>query len=598
VRIFEILHRNSKNIKGHRTRRQLNLRSSPFHNALTKLATACANDGRVKHFRNLNWKRAFLSKSRYMSGRQCAKKLWQTVYDPEPVEEPLPGTVKGMGIEVGIKARLLWPGGVLVDTKYDDYAEAIRRTNALIADPTVPAIFEAALVHDGLLIRVDALERLPDRRWRLNEVKSSTRIKDEHLEELALQTYVIAGNGLELAEAYLVYISDKYIRDEKIDWNGLFCREDVSENVIPYLPAIPERIANMRRVLSLPEAPEIRPDRHCFRPHDCEFWQRCTSDKPKDWVFRIPRISSADFDELESLDVISMQDVPNSFPLTPKQRRVVDAAKSGKVYRSPKLAKLLTPLEPPANYLDFETFSPAIPIYVNTRPYQRIPFQWSLHHDDGSGSLIHADFLAKGDTDPRREFSETLLKVSEQFPGVIMVWSQFEDRVIRDMAQLFPNLTERLTTLVYRLVDLLQIAQDHVAHPDFKGSYSMKAVAPAVAPVTYEDLEIGDGDGAAAAIYRIVADPTLSSEARDGLRQCLLQYCGRDTLALARVHQWLIQGELTWLKTSDETIPKLSPINLTHRPVVRTGRRGPNVRKPARLVKRRGRISVLRKYNR
>ena len=120
-----------------------------------------------------------------MSGRQCSKRLWQTVCDPEPAEEPLLGTAKGMGIEVGIKARLLWPGGVLVDTQYDDYAEAIRRTKALIADQTVPAIFEAALVHHNVLIRVDALERLPDRRWRLNEVKSSTRIKDEHLEEMA-----------------------------------------------------------------------------------------------------------------------------------------------------------------------------------------------------------------------------------------------------------------------------------------------------------------------------------------------------------------------------------------------------------------------------
>jgi hypothetical protein len=81
-----------------------------------------------------------------MCGLQCPKKLWQTVYDPEPEEEPLPGTVKGMGIEVGIKARLLWPGGVLIDTPYNDYAEALRRTSALIADPTVPAIFEAAFL--------------------------------------------------------------------------------------------------------------------------------------------------------------------------------------------------------------------------------------------------------------------------------------------------------------------------------------------------------------------------------------------------------------------------------------------------------------------
>jgi hypothetical protein len=200
-----------------------------------------------------------------MGGLQCSKKLWQTVYDPEPTEEPLPGTIKGIGIEVGVKARLLWPGGVLIDSKYDDYAEAIRRTEALITDPTVPAIFEAALVHDGLLIRVDALERLPDGRWRLNEVKSSTRIKDEHLQDTALQTYVIVGAGLKLADAHLVFINDDYTRDEEIDWNSLFCREDVSEKLVAFLPEVPERIAEMHAVLSLREAPDIIPDRHCFR---------------------------------------------------------------------------------------------------------------------------------------------------------------------------------------------------------------------------------------------------------------------------------------------------------------------------------------------
>jgi predicted RecB family nuclease len=477
-----------------------------------------------------------------MCGRQCSKKLWLSVYDPEPAEEPLPGTVKGIGIEVGIKARLLWPGGVLVDTKYNEHAEAIKRTKALIADPGVPAIFEATLTHHGVLVRVDALERLTDGRWRLNEVKSNTRIKNEHLEDIALQAYVVVGAGLELAEAHLVFINDNYVRNEKIDWNGLFCREDVTKYMLPFLAGMPEAIAGMHEVLCSREAPDIRPSRHCFKPHDCEFWQRCVSAKPKDWVFHIPRISSADFDELESFDVVSMRDVPHNFPLDRKQKRVVDAAKSGKVYRSPELAKFLPILAPPASYLDFETFSPAVPIYVNTRPYQRIPFQWSLHHDDGSGSLIHAEFLADGETDPRREFSGTLLRVSDQFPGAVMAWSRFEEKVIRDMAELFPDLAERLTALLYRIVDLLPIMRDHVAHPDFRGSYSMKTVAPAVAPdVTYDDLDIAEGGGASAAFYRIVADPTLSREARDGLRQSLLEYCERDTLALARVHQWLIQ---------------------------------------------------------
>jgi predicted RecB family nuclease len=538
VRISEILRRSDKSTKRRRAR-PVGVHS---RKNLTQLANDLTKEGRLKHSRNLNWSRAFLSKTRFMAGRQCPKKLWLATYNPAPAEEPLPGTRKGMGIEVGVKARLLWPAGVLVDTKWNEYSEAIERTKALVADPTILTIFEAALAHDGVLVRIDALERLPDGRWRLNEVKSSTRIKDELLEDVALQAYVIAGNGLDLADAYLVYIDGKYTRGEEIDWNELFRRDDVTEDVIRLLPELPERIAKMHEVLCQTEAPDTRPSRHCFRPVDCEFWHLCTSHKPADWVFNIPRLSPADFNELESVGVVSMRDVPMDFRLSPSQKRLVDAAKSGNVYRSPELAKLLPPLAPPVGYLDFETFSPAVPIYINTVPYQRIPFQFSWHYNNGCGSLTHAEFLAHGDTDPRREFAQTLLRVSGEFRGTVLVWSRFEEDVIRDMAELFPDLAERLIALVYRIVDLLQIVRDHVAHPDFQGSFSMKAVAPAVAPdLTYSDLDIADGGDASAAFYRIIADPTLSPEARDGVRRSLLQYCQRDTLALARVHQWLIQ---------------------------------------------------------
>src|SRR3984893_2918751 len=122
-----------------------------------------------------------LSKTRFVWGRQCGKRLWYGVHAPEPRVEPLPGTIMGVGIEVGVAARAPWPSGVLVENPYYEVPQAIAKTNALIANPAVPAIFEAALVHNSVVIRVDALERLPDGRWRLNEVKSSTRVKGEHL---------------------------------------------------------------------------------------------------------------------------------------------------------------------------------------------------------------------------------------------------------------------------------------------------------------------------------------------------------------------------------------------------------------------------------
>ena len=182
-----------------------------------------------------------------MWGRQCGKRLWYGVHAPGPRIEPLPGTITGIGIEVGIAARSLWPRGILIDCPYDQYAEAIARTKALTADPTISAIFEAALVFNRVLIRIDVLERLPDGRWRLNEVKSSTRVKDEHLEELALQALVIAANDLELADIYLVYINKGYARKGEINWNELFVSEDVTENIIPLLSTVPRQIANMQR---------------------------------------------------------------------------------------------------------------------------------------------------------------------------------------------------------------------------------------------------------------------------------------------------------------------------------------------------------------
>jgi hypothetical protein len=218
---------------------------------LTQIVHDATSEARRERPDYVEWSQAFLSKARYMCGLQCPKKLWYAVYDPEPTEEPLPGTAKGMGIEVGIKARLLWPGGILVDDPDRPYFydAAVRRTKMLIAEPTVPAIMEATLVHDGGLVRIDTLERLADGRWRVNEVKSSTRMKDHHLEDLALKIYVAAGNNLELADACLVHVNKKYVRGEEVDWDAAFVRQDVTEDVIRLLPKMPERIAEMHKVV-------------------------------------------------------------------------------------------------------------------------------------------------------------------------------------------------------------------------------------------------------------------------------------------------------------------------------------------------------------
>jgi hypothetical protein len=484
-----------------------------------------------------------LSKSRYLAGLQCKRRLWLGWHDPEPKSEPEPGTMLAVGTDVGVAARQLVPGGVLVEEGPDRHAEAVERTRELIASPDVPAIFEAAFAFDRVLIRADILERLPSGAWRLSEVKSSTRVKPEHLHDLSIQAYVIGGCGVALEQMQLVHVDTAYVRGENgIDWCAYFKRADVTGEVRELLPSVPDRVANMHAVLGLPAAPEVRPSGHCFSPFECEFWSRCTAAKPADWIFYLPHLQPTVFAELDAQGIESTREIPSDFLLTAGQQRVVEAVLSGREYISHQLHDALAPLGPPAAYLDFETFSPAMPLYPGTGPYERIPFQWSIHHDDGAGEIRHFEFLADGHADPRREFAETLLQTMDGTPGPIIVYSEFEATVLRDLAALLPELSGRLLALIDRICDLLPIVRAHVAHPDFFGSYSIKAVAPALVPAfSYDDLDgVADGNDASAVFYRLASDRSLSDEDRARCQQALLAYCGRDTLAMLYVHRRLL----------------------------------------------------------
>lgn len=305
-----------------------------------------------------------------------------------------------------IAARRLVPRGILVEEGPTQHVEAVERTRHLVANPAVSAIFEAAFAFDCILIRVDILERLPSGGWRLAEVKSSTRVKPEHLSDLAIQAYVMAGSGIAVEEMQLVHVDSSYIRSENgIDWQAYFKRADVTDQVRDLLPSVPKSVAEMHAILCLAGAPEVRPSCHCFSPYECEFWARCTANKPSGWVFYLPRMRATTLVQIHEAGIELIRDIPRDFALTPGQQRVVDVMILGREFISEELLDALAPLVAPTSYLDFETFSPAIPLYPGTSPYQRLPFQWSMHFDDGAGNVTRFEFLADSSTDPRRQFA-------------------------------------------------------------------------------------------------------------------------------------------------------------------------------------------------
>jgi hypothetical protein len=351
------------------------------------------------------------------------------------------------------------------------------------------------------------------------------------------------GCGLKTGSVELVHVDNSYVHGEgDIDWHRYFARADVADEVRTRLPDVSARVREHHGILVEPAAPAVEPSGHCWTPHECEFWDRCTASKPDDWVFYLPKRPNR-FEALRAAGIESIREIPDDFPLTAEQALIRDVLISGEGHVSDRLGDAIKGFGPPAFYLDFETMNPAIPLYPGTRPYQQIPFEWSVHHLDESGSLAHHEFLADGTSDPRRALAEGMIEALGKTDLPILVYTGFERRVINGLIESLPGLKEGLQALQDRLCDLHAVVRSHLYHPDFGGSFSIKSVAPALIPgFGYNDLQhVAEGSAASATFERIAAGRLGPDEDEAALRTALLAYCKRDTLAMVELHRVLLE---------------------------------------------------------
>ncbi|HKJ00335.1 MAG TPA: DUF2779 domain-containing protein [bacterium] len=482
-----------------------------------------------------------LSKSRFMAGWQCHKRLWLQLFRPELAEEVDAATQARFdeGTRVGELARGYVPGGTLLDESRKELAQALRRTQALLADRSVPALYEATFSHDDVLIRVDILARARDGSFDLIEVKSSTRVKPEHLWDVAIQAHVLRGAGLRLGRLGLLHINTAYVYPGGAhDPQALFALADVTAEVAPLLPDVPGLLAAMRAPLAATKPPGIAPGTQCATPYDCPFLAECVPDAPEHSIAELYRAGAPLLERLAADGITTIDEIPPGYGLSGLQQRQRDAVVTGQPYEDAALREALAGLERPLHFLDFETFNPAIPLYPGTRPYQMILFQWSLHTLNADGALSHAEYLHDGPDDPRAGFAEELIAALGR-RGPICVYSSFEQSRLRELQALLPQQAKALGRITERLVDLLPQIRQNVYHPEFHGSFSIKRVLPALVPgMGYADLEITDGSSAALAYATLVRGELPAAE-QTRMRQHLLDYCGRDTQAMVELYQRL-----------------------------------------------------------
>lgn len=457
-----------------------------------------------------------LSKSKYLLGLQCPKLLWYVFNRPDLVPEPDESTqaVFDQGHEVGDWAKKLFPGGV--EVPFGDFKTTIEKTQELLGDRPV---FEASFLVDDLYCRVDVLVPSGDG-YDIVEVKSGGRVKEENIEDVAFQKYVLEKAGLQVKNTFLMHINSQYVRSGEIDPAQLFVKEDITE-FVNNIVGIDVRVADMKRVIS-GDMPDVDIGPHCNSPHECPMKFDCWK-LPEDNVTTLYRNAGFEY-TAEGWDRII--DVPAG-RLNAKQRIQQEVVKTGERHIDvPKLRKWLESVEYPIWMLDFETSSAAIPFFDGTKPYQQIPFQFSVHKVSENGSVEHFEFLWKELSDPRPSLIEAL-KCIESTGSVMAYYMPFEKGRIRELAQAFPDDEAFLLDLNDRMVDLIVPFNSFwVYDKKQQGSCSIKKVLPAFTDTSYDSLTIADGATAAREWLRAV------KEKDNQAFEDLLTYCKQDTQAM------------------------------------------------------------------
>jgi len=434
------------------------------------------------------------------------------------------------GMEIERRAREIYPEGVLIDEK--DPVSAIEMTKRIIADKSTPVIFSAFFIIDNFTTKSDILIRKDNDSWHMMEVKSSTNDKPEFIDDMAYTTMVMNRFGLNVSRISLLLVSKDFRlgMQNKDLFKEIDHTKEVFEKVEGFMP-LWEKVDEATSHTIKPESNLV------FECKNCIIFKECLGSGIENHIFDIPRLRGPKFKQLIDLDIVKIEDIPPSFPLTEIQSIVKTCVQRNAPFIGEELEAKIQSINWPAYYLDFETINPAIPLYPDIAPYTNIPTQFSIHQCSEPGKIVkHAQYLADPSKDCRRKLAEQLIHELEGKSSII-VYSNFEKIRINELIIEFPDLSDELNSLIERLVNLQLIIQRNFYHPGFHGSTSVKNVAPVLIPdISYDELEISDGSSAMA-VFVYLAYNRYDEPDIEVMKENLRKYCELDSLSLVGIHQ-------------------------------------------------------------
>jgi len=480
-----------------------------------------------------------LSKSTFVRGCQCVKSLYLNKHHKEfqsSISENQEAIFE-QGKEVGLLARKLFPNGIDASPpNYFSYDESVKLTKLAIKKGEI-IIYEAAFLFDDVLAALDILAK-DDDGWKAFEVKSSTELKDTHILDVALQYYLIQNTGISLHDIFIIHINNQYVRGEELEIDKLFIKKSILKEVLELQTFISQKIVELKSILKQKEIPDIEIGLQCNDPYPCDFIDYCWKKIPSYSVFDIANLRAVKKFDLFNQGIIQLKDIPKDFALNANQWQQVKCEIEQKsIIDKPRIKEFTDELIYPLCFLDFETFQLAVPKFVNSRPYQQLVFQYSLHKQKSKNSeLHHSEFIAEiNSTDPRIYFMQMLINDCG-LEGDILVYNiAFEKTRLQELANDFPEYSNSISNILNRLKDLMIPFRNRWFYtPEMKGSYSIKVVLPSLLPeFTYSNLEIKDGN-TASSTYASMVQGVFTGD-KDKTVKALLEYCKLDTLAMVKI---------------------------------------------------------------
>lgn len=439
--------------------------------------------------------------------------------------------------EIGVFLQHLFEQGYEVEDYAEKYIKEVLINKYNPKESEV--IFQPTAADGPFQARADVLLfNTKTSKWDLYEIKSTNDISKQHKYDATFQ-YLVFNKNYDIGDVYILHLNKEYYRKGDLNLKELLKATNVKEEVEKLKDEVHQLRYEALEVVKLEDPSGVQT---CIKPKDCPCLDLCHKDNPEYSIYDISGFSGSPkkVRELESMGVKSIYDVPRTFDLAPIYRRQIDVAQSRNIYIDKDyIQNDLNGIEYPIYFIDYESFNPAIPMYDGYKPYDQMPFQWSLHiQRQKGGEFEHYEFIETEAIDPISNFLKSLQEIVDD-TGSIVVWNKsFEGKQNERMGEIHPEFQSFCKGMNDRLYDLMDIFQKGCyADPSCKGSYSIKKILPAlVSELSYKDMDIGDGATAMTSWYELVY-----GDGDKVIKDNLLKYCELDTWAMVKIYEELVR---------------------------------------------------------